>query len=260
VSAPARDELGRASVGRAATVKDLVLPGSELVLADVARETSVILRLDAVRAHGDAFRYDFTWYGLDPGTYALAPLLVRKDGSSTADLPEHTFTVTSLLAPGQVEPHRPEGGELPRLGGYQLLLALAALVWVLGLIWILRLGRKRRGPDEVRAPRAETLAERLRPLVQAARTGALSPAGRAELELALLAFWQKRLGLVGGEPARVLAELRTHPEAGPLLVGLEDWLHRPDPPAVDLEALLAPYADLPADALELGRVAREGAR
>jgi hypothetical protein len=32
---------------------------------------------------------------------------------------------------------------------------------------------------------------------------------------------------------------------------LEDWLHRPDAPEdVDVGALLAPYRDLPADALE----------
>ena len=254
------DELGRASVGLSATVKDLVLPGSELVVADVERATSVILRLDAVRPHGDAFRYDFTWYGLDPGTFELAPLLVRKDGSSSADLPAHTFTVMSLLAPGQVEPHRAEAGTLPRLGGYQLLLTLLGVLWFVGLLWILRLGRRKPELDASAAAQPRTLAERLRPLVAAARAGVLAPAGQAELELALLAFWRKRLGLVERDPALVLAELRHHPEAGPLLVGLEDWLHRPNPPAVDLEQLLAPYAELPADALELGGALQGAAR
>ena len=247
----AYDELGRASVGLSGVVKDLVLPGSELEVAPTTRTTSVILRLDALRPHGDAFRYDFTWYGLDAGTFELAPLLVRKDGSSTADLPHHTFTVTSLLEAGQVEPHRPVAGELPRLGGYQLLLGGLGVAWVLGLLWILRLGRRKPVASAL-AARPVSLAERLRPLVAAARARELSPAGRAELELALLAFWRKRLGLAGEDPALVLGQLRAHPEAGPLLVGLEDWLHRPDPPEVDLERLLAPYAELPADALELG--------
>jgi len=48
----------------------------------------------------------------------------------------------------------------------------------------------------------------------------------------------------------VLVDLREHPDAGPLLRGLEDWLHRPEPrESVDVGALLAPYRDLPADAL-----------
>lgn len=254
------DELGRASVGMSGTLRDLVLPGSELEVAPVTRESVLILRIDAVRPHGDAFRYDFTWYGLEPGTYALAPYLVRKDGSSTADLPEHSFTVTSLLAPGQVEPHRPAAGELPSLGGYQAMLILGGILWFAGLVWILARFKKRTQQAASSAARRVSLAERLRPLVAAARAKELSPAGRAELELALLAFWRKRLGLAERDPLLALRELRAHAEAGPLLQGLEDWLHRPDPPAVDLEQLLAPYADLPADALELSSALEAAAR
>lgn len=249
------DELGRASVGMSGTIRDLVLPGSELEVAPVTRETALILRLDAVRPHGDAFRYDFTWYGLEPGSYALAAHLVRKDGSPVGDLPAHTFTVTSLLAPGQVEPHRPAAGELPSLGGYQALLILGGVAWFAGLVWILARFRRRTESAVAGSARRVSLAERLRPLVAAARANELSPAGRAELELALLAFWKKRLGLVERDPLLALRELRAHAEAGPLLQGLEDWLHRPDPPEVDLERLLAPYADLPADALELPELA-----
>ena len=256
----AQGELGRASVGMSGVIQDLVLPGSELEVAAVARESALILRLDAVRPHGDAFRYDLTWYGLEPGTYELAPYLVRKDGSSTTDLPEHTLTVTSLLAPGQVEPHRPAAGELPSLGGYQATLILGAIVWIVGLVWLLARGRRRAQAAGADSVRRVTLAERLRPLVAAARAHELSPAGRAELELALLAFWKKRLGLADRDPVLALRELRAHAEAGPLLQGLEDWLHRPDPPAVDLERLLAPYADLPADALELSPALQEAAR
>lgn len=256
----APDELGRASVGLSGTIRDLVLPGSELEVAPLTRETVLVLRIDAVRPHGDAFRYDLSWYGLEPGTYPLAPHLVRKDGSSTADLPEHTFTVTSLLAPGQVEPHRPVAGELPSLGGYQATLILGGILWFAGLVWILARFRRRAASLEAGAVRSVSLAERLRPLVAAARANQLTPAGRAELELALLAFWKKRLGLREREPVAALRELRAHAEAGPLLQGLEDWLHRPDPPEVDLERLLAPYADLPADALELSPALAEATR
>lgn len=257
---PRPDELGRATVGMSATIRDLVLPGGELVAAPATRATALVLRIDAVRPHGDAFRYDLTWYGLEPGTYRLADFLVRKDGAPLGELPGHTVSVGSLLPPGQVEPHRPEAGQLPDLGGYQATLILGALVWCLGFVWLLVRFRRRPEPEAGPGARRVSLAERLRPLVAAARAGELSPAGCAELELALLAFWRRRLGLAEGDAAAALRTLRAHPEAGPLLAGLEDWLHRPDPAPVDLERLLAPYAELPADALELSPALAEAAR
>ena len=49
-----------------------------------------------------------------------------------------------------------------------------------------------------------------------------------------------------------MAVLREHDEAGGLLKQLEIWLHRPgNAGEVDLAALLKPYQDLPADALEV---------
>jgi hypothetical protein len=81
--------------------------------------------------------------------------------------------------------------------------------------------------------------------------GELGRAERAQLELSLVAYWRRRLGLDDRRPEQVITLLREHEQAGPLLRGLEDWLHRPEPPEdVDVAALLAPYRDLPADALD----------
>ena len=78
--------------------------------------------------------------------------------------------------------------------------------------------------------------------------GSLSRGERAQLELGLVAYWRKKLGLEARAPEEALTILYDHEQAGPLLRSLEDWLHRPNPPEdVDLQALLEPYRDLPAD-------------
>jgi hypothetical protein len=149
-----------------------------------------------------------------------------------------------------VRPHPPRAGSAPHVGGYEELLLVAGALWVVGLVWLLWAGRKRREEESLRA-RPATLAERLRPLVESALEGKLSRTERARLELGLVAFWRRKLGFEEKKPEEALALLRDHEEAGPLLRSLEDWLHRPaQPEQVDVAALLDPYRDLPADTLD----------
>jgi hypothetical protein len=94
------------------------------------------------------------------------------------------------------------------------------------------------------------MADRLRPLVEAAMAGRIGVAQKAELERLLIGYWRRRLGLERAEPSRVMAVLREHDEAGPLLRRLEDWLHRPPGEAAgpaDVAALLEPYRSIPAE-------------
>jgi hypothetical protein len=82
--------------------------------------------------------------------------------------------------------------------------------------------------------------------------GRLAPAQLAELERSLLAYWEWRLNLRDIKPAEAIAKLRGHPDAGPLLQRLEEWLHRPGTADdVDVATLLKPYKDIPADLVEL---------
>jgi hypothetical protein len=221
------------------------------------RGAPLVLRVDAVQAHGDRFRYDLVFYGLEPGAHDLGAALRRKDGTSTADLPPLELEVTSLLPPGPIEPHRPQAGWLPRLGGYRMALWVLGIAWLAGLVVLVRSRRRPRG-HTLHAPRRSVpLEEQLRPLVAAARAGALDPAGRAELERALIAYWRRKLDLEDVDAAEALTRLASHPEAGPLLAGLEQWLHRPGVPEPDLERLLAPYERLePASAPDLALEAR----
>jgi hypothetical protein len=239
------------TVGLPARIEAIVLPGTELEAAPSDVKSPIVLRIAATYPHGSAFRYDLEFTGLDPGEYDLRSFLKRKDGTPTADLPAIPVAIRSVLPAGQVKPHTPGEGEHPGVGGYRTTLIAAGVAWLAGLAAILWVGRRKRREEEAARPRPRTLAERLEPLVESALAGNLSRSERAQLELGLVAYWRRRLGYEDKRPAETIQLLRDHPEAGPLLTNLEDWLHRPTrPERVDVAALLAPYRSLPADALE----------
>jgi hypothetical protein len=230
------------TVGLSTRIDGVVLPGGELEVKPLEdRRTPIVLRIVNAFPHGTAWRYDLEYYGLAAGKFDLRDYLRRKDGSSTVDLPPIPIEVRSLLPPGQIEPNALAPQSAPFLGGYMTALWLGAILWLLGLTAILFAGRKRRSLPQV-AQQPLTLADRLRPLVEEAMAGTLSPTGRAELERMLLVFWSQRLDLQGLKPAAAIAVLRKHPEAGLLLEQLEKWLHRPaHNETVDLAALLNVY-------------------
>jgi len=247
--------LKETTVGMPGRVENVVLPGSELEPKpyDDRKRPVVIQKLTAY-PHGTAFRYDIEYYGLDPGTYDLRDYLRRKDGTPATDLPPLPVKVNPVRPPGQVEPNQLQIDPGPRVGGYWLMVAAGAVVWVLGLLaivgWMLwPLLRSEKQPG---VARPVSLADRLRPLVEGAIAGKLTQPELASLERALLAFWRRRLGLEADEPAAAMEAMRRHPDAGPLLAQLEAWLHKPGARGpVDVAALLRPYRDLPPDAADL---------
>jgi hypothetical protein len=242
------------TVGMTGTLEGVVLPGTELEAAPlIDRKAKVVLRVVRVYPHGTAFRYDLEYSGLEPGTHDLRPYLRRKDGSPVGELPPLTVQVNPVLPPGQVQPNKLEIESGPRLGGYRLLMIGAVVLWAIGMIVLVSsFFLPRRKKAMAVGERPVSLAERLRPLVEGAVAGKLSRPELANLERALLAYWRKRLGLEATEPGDAVEAMRKHSEAGPLLAKLEAWLHRPGPPEpVDVGALLAPYRNLPPDALDL---------
>jgi hypothetical protein len=240
-----------ARVGLSTRVGDVVLAGSELEVAPLARETPVVLRITRVAPHGDAFRYDFEVVGLEPGTYDLGHFLRRKDASETGELGAPRLAVRATLAEGVLTPNAPPAGPAVRLGGYRTLLWLAGSAWVVGLVAIALAFRRRRAKER-EAARPETLADRLEPLVRRALAGELAARERAALELGLIAFWTRRLRWEHLKPEVALERLRAHPDASPLLLGLERWLHAPGERDVDVARLLEPYRTLPPE--ELGEL------
>jgi hypothetical protein len=253
----ANDPLAETSVGMSARLEAVVLAGPELEAKPTEnRDTPLVLRVIKVYPHGSDFRYDLEFYGLAPGTYNLLDYLKRKDGQPlAANVKPLLVKVVPLLPPGQVKPTELEIQAGPSLGGYRIWKPVAIVVWVLGLIGIVcwMIASRFRSQATAVVDKPMSLADRLRPLVEGAINGKLTHAELASLERSLLAYWRKRLQLETAEPATAIAELRSHPDAGPLLNKLEEWLHRPGPPAeVNLGELLRPYQNLPPEDVDLG--------
>jgi hypothetical protein len=243
------DDQRTTTVGMPARIDQLVLPGPELEVRPLDdRRQPVVLRITEVFPHGSALRYDLVYYGLDPGEFDLKDFLRRKDGTATDDLPSIKVTVQPVLPTGQVLPNKLELRRSPRLGGYRTLAIAAGFVWVVGLLAILLAGRRGRSAAGANGRAPASLAERLRPMVEAAMAGRITEAERAELERMLFAFWRRRLNLDAARPAEAIAALREHADSAPLVRQLEAWLHQPGAAAdVDLAKLLEPYRSLPPD-------------
>jgi hypothetical protein len=224
-------------------IEGVVLPGPELEVRPLPdSQAPFVLRIASVHRHGTAFRYDFVYYALEPGTYDLTRYLRPRDGSGGLKLRRLEVDVKGLLGPGLIHPHALEPKRASWFAGYRLLLVGSAALWVVGCLLILLWGRRRKRAARQDAARPATLADRLRPLVVRAMTGMLSGNQRAELERTLLAFWRHRLGLDKEKAPAALARMRQHPEAGALLNQLELWLHRPGSAhQVDVGKLLWPY-------------------
>jgi hypothetical protein len=238
------------TVGMPARIK-VVLPGADLEAKPIEeREAPVVVRVIGVEPTEDGPRYTLEYTGLVPGRFDLRDYLRRKDRTPAAGLPPIRVTVQSVLPPGKAQPNALSPPVTPRPGGYRVALMVAGTLWALGLVALIWAGR-RKPKAAARSGKAQTLADRLRPLVEDAVAGRAAPARLAELERSLIAYWTGKLGLGGERPAEALPRLRQHAEAGPLLAHLEAWLHRPArPEKVNLDALLAPYRTLPAEALE----------
>jgi len=245
------EEARTATVGMSDRIEQLVLPGSELEVKPRDDDRiPIVIRITGSFPHGTDYRYDIVYYGLEPGKFDLTDYLKRKDGSSTDDLPEIVVEIKPVLAPGQIRPNPLQSKSAPLLGGYRVLLLVAAIVWVVGLIALLFVGRGKKSADDDTDRPPLTLADRLRPSIEDAIAGKLTQSQQAELERLLLAFWRKRLNLEKMKAAEAIAVLREHEEAGGLLRQLELWLHRPDhDESINVADLLRPYQDIPADAL-----------
>ena len=184
-----------------------------------------------------------TWfiYGLEPGRYDLRDYLRRKDGSPAKDLPAIPVAIEPVLppgpgraasagpgsfaVPGRLSAHRPDrGNRLERRPARDRCSSVA---------------------DGVPRPRRSRAGRRRWPIASGRWStprwpAQLSSGQQAELERLLIGYWRRRLNLEQAAPARFMAVLRDHEEAGPLLRQLEDWLHRPAGTAgpVDVAALL----------------------
>ena len=240
------------TVGKTTELVDVILPGPRLIGKPIDDRDPVIVRVTDAIAHGDGFRYRIEYQGMEPGNFDLTQWLVRKDSKAAGELPSVPVQIRSLLPPGQIQPNELTLGWLPSMGGYKILMMALAILWTLGLLGLIFLGRKKqqRSP-EAAAP--TTLAAMLKQRIEAACNDQAGSKDLAEIERMLTAFWQKKLNLESESPYQAIVKIRQHPDSGPLMQQLETWIHRPESDsAVDWQALLAPYRNLPADSLDRG--------
>lgn len=233
-------------VGLPLTITEIYIPGGEVkVKPRRDREPPLVVRILEVKPAKDGSRYDFEVQGLEPGRHNLAEYLEPVDSSQAVKLPEIPLEITSALAPGLAHPHKVERSALPKLGGYRTTMIVLGSAWVIGLGAILLWKKKKPVGQEDAAAASLTLAERLRPLVDNAAKGNLSSDERAKLERLVIGHWRERLPEVAAlAPAEAMTKLRHDPEASPLILALERWLHAPshETSQSDIEKLLAPYA------------------
>lgn len=235
------------SVGMRGRIEELPLPGTRLraVEVDDPQLAEMIVRIVDVFPHGSDFRYTFEVMPLVAGRLDLRKHLEREDGAGVEDLPELPILVRSLLPPGRIQPNELDVEDPDRVGGYRTWQIVAGVFWLTGLLAILFVGRRRRSALSAAGTRRLSLAERLRPLVERAQAGSLDHAGRAELERLILAHWRRRRNLEEVKASEAIAALRRDPEAGALLLKLEEWLHSPAADEVDVASLLQPYGGVP---------------
>ena len=238
------------TVGAAGSIEQIILPGTELTGKPIDEGDPIVVRVLNVFPHGDSFRYDIRFHGMEPGKFNLVDWMERKDDSSKSDLPNVEVTIRSLLPPGQIEPNKLETGWIPRMGGYRFLMIAAIVFWLLGLLALIFAKRKK--PVVETVPEEEmTLADLLQQRIEAASENRMDKSQYAELERMLTSFWRRRLGLES-EPTHVaLAKIKSDEKAGPLMRQIETWMHSPEKSKnVDLATLLDPFKSLPADTPE----------
>jgi hypothetical protein len=243
------------AVGVAGRIEGLVLPGSELQVAPLNdRKLPIMLRVIEAWKHGDSYRYDLEFIGLEAGDFDLGDYLERKDGTALGALPAIPVRIRSLLPPGQIIPHD-LASNLPAVARYRIWILLAAIGWLFGLIWLVA-WKRRDTQIAAEGVKPQTFAELLEPRLKAASSGDLSPAQLAELERFIVEFWRRRLQRSDLPLNQAIFQLRQHAQAGPLLKQLEQWIHAPrvrsdhapsDTDSPHLAVLLQPYQDFPAD-------------
>jgi hypothetical protein len=231
-------------VGQALEIRDVYLPGGEVKPTPRRdRKPPLVVRILETKPAKDGLRYDFEVQGLEAGTYNLADFLEAPAGTV---LPAIPLEITSPLPPGLPLPHEIPPGALPQLGGYRTRMIILGAVWLAGLVLILLWRKKKPAAADRGTDAPVTLAERLRPLIDDAAKGQLGTDERAKLERLVIGHWRdRRPDIAALPPAEAMSKLRQDPEASPLVLALERWLHArgSETTKAEIDQLLAPYMD-----------------
>lgn len=210
----------------------------------------ILVRIAESRPAGEgATTYRIEFIGVVAGTYNLRDALQNEDGSPASALPPLPVNIYTQLPPNHgTDVYGLADPPFRLVGWYREFMVAAAVLWIAVPVAVVARRRLRRRPPPAAAPVVPppTLADLLRPLVEAAQARAMTIAERGRLELLLYSYWREHLGITRGTQAEVIAHLRGHPQAGRLLLAVERWLHQPqgggDSPDDDVASLLEPFS------------------
>ncbi|MEK6249886.1 MAG: hypothetical protein N2C12_17000 [Planctomycetales bacterium] len=215
-----------------------------LQVKDLPPDSPILLRITERVFENHEFIYEIHYVAEYAKDYDLRHYLILPDGSPPRGLRPQKVIVTEMLDAshkGQVWEMKNDPVEEPVR--YKLLLVLVATIWLVPLLWLFLnwIFRPSKEPP-VDDTENLTLADQLRPLVEAAVEGSISHEQQARLELLLIGYWRERLGLGDCQVTEALGRMRSDPQAGELLGQLETWLHcPPGSETVDVAKLLEPY-------------------
>ena len=195
--------------------------------AKVQRDTDspLIVRLQHSPASS---QYEARFIGNISGHYDLRDWLEHADGSAIETIAAMPIEIVSTLPNDPRSDLFDVDGFQPKFyGGYRWGLALAVLAWLAVPIAVIARRLLTRPQEIEAAPVAPplSLADQLKPLIEAASRGELSTSDKARFELLLVHYWRESAGLPGLDMARSIQRLRSHPQAGPIIAAVEQWLH-----------------------------------
>lgn len=248
----AQEPLTRTTIGIEGRV--VIEHSGEPLQATEAREDALLLlRIGEVEELGEGRqRVELLFLARRAGEFDLRDALQFGPERPVGDALEPIPVLVDSLLPEdhQGDLEAIEELEGPGAGGFTTIFRVVLVLWLIpAVVWIFWKWRNRPRPEPVVVERVPTLAERLQPLVDAARRGELDLAGQARLERMLLGYWREQLGLEALPQADAVRHMRADDEAGELLRTVEAWLHRPEsqrPDQAEVDALLDRYRGIAA--------------
>lgn len=215
------------------------------------RDSDAPLGIRLAASSEDRQRYEVKFLGNKEGTYDLRLLMEHVDGSEVTDLAPIPVEIVSMLPKDQRSDLFESANFEPTVwGGYRLSLGLIGLIWLgVPIAYFIRKSLLAKPIIELAIVEPPpTFADQLRPLVEAAASRTLSVREKGRLELLLVHYWRERIAIQSIDMASAIRQLRSHPEAGPLVTTVERWLHQSEASVDDSERspdsiveLLKPY-------------------
>ncbi len=248
----AQEPLAEQTVGLEGRV-EIRFQGDELLVRPNESGARILVRIADQGVLVDGGRYaTLLFLARAAGDYDLREQLLfapgRPLGPEIEAIPVRVLSVLPADHQGDLDPL--DTLEQRIFGGFRNILVVVLLLWLVPpALWLVWRWRHRPRPEPVVVEVVPTLADQLRPLVEAALAGQLEVEAQARLERLLLAHWREQLGLDGLPAAQALQRMRRHAEAGRLLTAVERWLHAPSGTTHDdaeVSAVLQPYASTPA--------------